>query len=718
MTSNRQPSADGRDWTWETDLRCTHDLEGRLLSVSQPAARLLGYTVKDLVAIPMRDLVVPEFRGQFERYLEAIRRDGRASGTVQVRTRGGESRVWEYRNALHDGPRAPVVLGTARDITDRVRSEWELRASEHRFARAFYASPIAMAITTLAEGRYIDVNEAFERQMDYARAEVCGRTSLELNVWPTPADRAAMVASLQRQNTLRDQPAQFRTKSGRLISTRYAASLITFDGRPCVLAAIADITAQKLAEDALRESESKFRMLAEATRSGILIYRESGEFSYVNPQVEAFTGYSSEELRSMTVWDLVHPDFRNVVRERGHARFHGNAAPSRYEIQIATRNGDARWIDFTATLIEFQGTPAILGTAFDITDSKRSEQRAREHTALLQTLVANSPFGIMVGGRDHRIEFSNPAFQRIFQYAEAEVVGKDPDELVGGPEQAEAREFSRRVLSGQIVHATTVRRRKDGGKVNVELHAIPLVSGNKFAGCFGIYQDITERVESEAKLQALRDRLSRVQDEERAHIARELHDDIGQRLALLAFQLAEVQKAAQTVAPSLVDQLATPMTLVGEISADAHRLSHRLHPSQLASLGLTGALSSFCEEFARQNRMKIDVDCDEMPPLPQEIMTCLYRVAQEAIRNAGKHSGTRRVRVDLTATSASIRLCVSDAGKGFDPGAAEGGRGVGLVSMAERARSVGGQLSIRSEIQRGTRIEVSIPIPETVTDQA
>src|SRR5215471_3408885 len=174
-----------------------------------------------------------------------------------------------------------------------------LRASEHRFARAFYASPIAMAITTLAEGRYVDVNEAFERQIGYTREEVCGRTSLELKVWPTPGDRAAMVTSLQRQKTLRDQHAQFRTKSGRLITTLYSASLITVDGRHSVLAAIADITAQLLVECALRESESRFRML-----------------------------------------------------------------------------------------------------------------------------VAKSPFGIMVGGRDHRIQFSNPAFQRMFQYAEEEVVGK------------------------------------------------------------------------------------------------------------------------------------------------------------------------------------------------------------------------------------------------------------------------------------------------------
>ena len=358
MTTTRALTADSRDWALKTDLRCTHDMEGRLLWITSAAASVLGYTADELPMIPIRDLVVPEVRRLFPRYLDAIRRRGKASGLMKVQTRFGERRVWEYQSALQQGTSAPIVVGAARDVSDRVLSERALRVSDLRFTRAFFDSPIAMAITTLADGRYLDVNEAFERQMGYARDEICGRTSLELNVWPSPDDRAAMVAALERHSTLRDQNAQFRTKSGSLITTLYSASLITFDGRPCVLAAIADITAQKLAEDALRESESTFRFLAETTQSGIFIYRNDGTLCYFNPQVQVFTGYSSEELRSLTVWDLVHPDFRDLVRERAQARYHGEPPPSRYEVKITTKGGEARWIDFTARLIEFQRKPA------------------------------------------------------------------------------------------------------------------------------------------------------------------------------------------------------------------------------------------------------------------------------------------------------------------------------------------------------------------------
>jgi PAS domain S-box-containing protein len=705
-----QAPADDAEWALETNLRCSHDLTGQLLSVSPAAAHALGYDVDDLLKIPLGDLVVPEFRGQFHRYLDAIRRSGCETGLLTLRTRAGARTVWEYRNFLQEQAAGPIVIGAARDVTDRVRSEQALKASEDRFAVAFYSSPIAMAITTVAEGRYLDVNEAFERQMGYTRDEICGRTSLELHVWPTPGDRDAMIAALLRQKTVRDQNAQFRTKSGSLITTLYSAGLITLEGDRCVLAAIADITAQRRAEDALRESESKFRMLAETTQSGIFIYRENGTFCYFNPPMARFTEYSSDELHHMTVWDLVHPDSVDLVRSRARARWRGEQVPPRYELKIVTKSGQVRWLDLSATLIQFQGQPAIVGTAFDITDGKRSEQQSKEHTALLQTLINNSPYGIMMGGHDHRIRFCNSAFQRIFQYADDEVVGRDPDDLIGLTENSEATDISARVLRGEVVHATAVRRRKDGSKVNVEFHAVPLISNDEFVGCFGIYQDITERIQSEAKLRALRDRLTRVQDEERAHIARELHDDIGQRLALLAIQLAQLQKEARDAAPALGAQLEASMRLAEETCSDAQRISHRLHPTQLTLLGLTKALSSLCAAFARQTDVEIDFVHDEIPQLPPEVSTCLYRIAQEAIQNAAKHSGCQLIGVKLSAGPDAIRLCVSDVGRGFDPTAAEYSAGLGLVSMAERARSVGGQLSVQSVVNQGTRIEVSIPL--------
>jgi PAS domain S-box-containing protein len=599
---------------------------------------------------------------------------------------------------------------TLEEITRAVRATHALRDSEARFAAAFTASPIAMAITTLDEGRYVDVNEAFEQQIGYSRLEVCGRTSLEMAVWPTPADRQAMVTAMKEQDTIRSRPTVFRTKSGGLITTLYSATLIEVDGLPCVLAAIQDITAQRVAEDALRVSEAKFRLLAETAPCGIFIYRLNGTIGYANPQMKAFTGYSTQDLTTMTIWDLVHPDSRDSVRARGLARSRGEEVPSRYEITIATRDGVERHVDFATTPTEFEGQPAFLGTAFDVTDSRRHERQAREHLRFLQALLETSPLAILVGGADHRIRFCNPAFERTFQYTSDETIGKDPDDLISLPENAEASDISRRVLSGQSVHATAIRRRKDGSRIHVDLHAAPLPSDGTFIGCLGIYQDITERVESEATLQELRLRLTRAHDEERAHLARELHDDISQRLALVALQLAE--QASWDLAPTRIQQMDASRKLVDEILIDIHRLARRIHPSQLEHVGLVTALGSLCNEFTRRSGIAVDFDHGSVPnALPIAIKVCLYRVAQEAIRNAEQHSGADRVRVVLTASSSAIGCCVSDSGRGFSMQSTGGNGGLGLVGMAERVHSVGGTLSVQSADGDGTRIEVSIPLP-------
>jgi len=606
-------------------------------------------------------------------------------------------------------------MGRTRPPTaTRAHDDEALKALEDRFEIAFYESPIPKAITTLAEGRYVDVNEAFERQMGYLRSEICGRTSLELDVWPTAAAREAVVATLLRHKKVSNLPEQFRTKSGRLITTTYSAGLVTLNGEPCILAAILDVTGQKEAEAALRESESKFRMLAETTQAGIFIYRQNGGFCYFNPQLERFIGFSAAELLGMSIWNLIHPDALALVKQRIESRMRGEPISDRLQFKVLTKNGETRWLDVAAQLIEYEGQPAILGTGFDITESKESERKASEYTALLQTLITNSPYGILMGGKDHMIRFCNSAFERIFQYREHEVIGRDPDELIGLPENNDARDISARVLRGEVVQASAVRRRKDGSRVDVEFHAVPLMSDGEFSGCFGIYQDISDRIRSEARLRALRDRLTRVQDDERAHIARELHDDIGQRLALLAIQLGQLQKTAHEASPSIGQQLETSRRLAEEICADAQRISHRLHPTQLVLLGLSTALSRLCTAFARQTGIAVDFVHDETPKLSPELSTCLYRIAQEAIQNAAKHSGSREIRVALCSSDGAVRLSIVDTGGGFDAAAADAVPGLGLISMTERARSVGGELTIESAIGVGTRVAAWIPLPRVL----
>ncbi len=472
----------------------------------------------------------------------------------------------------------------------------------------------------------------------------------------------------------------------------------------------AQIAERECAEAALRESEAKFRQVAETASCGIWILQE-GRMVYVSPQVEVMSGYSREEILAMDPWEIVHPDFRSVLLERARAFPQSAKLLANFQFKIITRNGKERWLELTDSPLQFQGKPAILVTALDITDAKRSEQEIKEHAMYLDTLISNSPLAIVIKDANHLVRFCNPAFEKMFLYTQNETQGKDLDELIAPHDLQTAVQLTGDARSGAVVHATAQRQRKDGTMIDVELYGVPLYSGSRFVGAFAFYQDITERRRSEEKLQLLRSRLVRAQEEERARIARDLHDDAGQRLALLNIDLERLKQSLLKTDPSLAPQLESLVKMASEIASDVHSVSRRLHPSQVELLGLPKALANFCREFAARSDMEILFEHPDLPSWPSPAAAlCLFMVAQEAIRNVLKHSGCRSARVALAEDAGQLRLRVSDTGSGFDPAAASASTGLGLLSMQERLLSMGGELTVKSQPGGGTCIEACLPL--------
>ncbi len=338
--------------------------------------------------------------------------------------------------------------------------------------------------------------------------------------------------------------------------------------------------------DALQESEAKFRLLAETATCGIAIYQDD-RFQYVSPQATEITGYTRDEISSMSVEQLLHPDSRAAVLERAQRRLRGELIPARYEIKILTKRGEERWVDFTAAVTQYKGRPAIIGTAFDVTQRRQAEEALHE-------------------------------------------------------------------LSGRLIRA---------------------------------------------------------QEDERSRVARELHDDLSQRLALLAIGL---EQAGQRVAESTPEEAAALQSLweqTREIGTDLHRLSRQLHPSQLEALGLVSALRGFCTEFSKQKGLRIEFAHDGiLREIPDDVTLCLYRIVQESVQNASQHGRARRVDINLVGAPEAIHLAVVDDGVGFDVAAQAGSPGLGLVSMRERARLAHGDFAVGSEPNQGTRIDVRIPL--------
>jgi signal transduction histidine kinase len=212
-------------------------------------------------------------------------------------------------------------------------------------------------------------------------------------------------------------------------------------------------------------------------------------------------------------------------------------------------------------------------------------------------------------------------------------------------------------------------------------------------------------------LDELRARLIDSMEQERSRIARELHDDFCQRLALLAIdleQLAQEEPLSQEETRARLRGLWQDAT---DICSDAGRLSRELHSCRLEQLGLVPAIRGLCSDLSKRHGIRIEFAGEAIPQqVPREIALCLFRIAQEALRNAVKHSQADVIRAELSGRPEALELRVCDAGVGFDPVSAGRKGRLGLMSMRERALLVGGKISINSRPSRGTEVNVRVPL--------
>jgi signal transduction histidine kinase len=206
-------------------------------------------------------------------------------------------------------------------------------------------------------------------------------------------------------------------------------------------------------------------------------------------------------------------------------------------------------------------------------------------------------------------------------------------------------------------------------------------------------------------------RIIKAQEEERRRIARELHDNLNQKMALLSIELEELSHKLPKRSNELRRLVHDLWARTQDISSEIHRMAYQLHPFKLEHLGLSPAVQSLCDELMKRHEMTIVFRHREVPrDLPAETTLCLFRIAQESLGNVIKHSGSREAQVVLEHVGQSIRLTISDAGRGFDPESPKTKHGLGLISMRERLRSVSGELSIHSRPFEGVQIIASIPL--------
>ncbi len=331
---------------------------------------------------------------------------------------------------------------------------------------------------------------------------------------------------------------------------------------------------------------------------------------------------------------------------------------------------------------------------------------------LFHYLFEQAALGIAVEDLEGRILLANPALCSMLGYRQDEMCGMNCSQFAHPEDEQDDWAHFQRLCAGVIDKYALEKRyvRKSGGELWGHLNVSMWRSDDGGSPLiFAFVEDITERKRAETALRNVNRRLIEAQEQERSRIARELHDDIGQRLAILGIALGQFQlhPPSSSDLPSRIGEL---QKQTSEIADDIQSLSHELHSSRLQYLGIVAAVRGFCREFGEQQKVEIDLKIHDFPvPLSPDISLCFFRVLQEALHNSTKHSGTRNFEVELWGTQDEIHLTVSDSGVGFDVEAARTSPGLGLVSMQERLKLLNGTLTIESQLMRGTTIRARAP---------
>jgi PAS domain S-box-containing protein len=359
------------------------------------------------------------------------------------------------------------------------------------------------------------------------------------------------------------------------------------------------------------------------------------------------------------------------------------------------------------------------------------EAALRESEARLSGIISSAMDAIISVDAAERILLFNPAAERMFRCAATDAVGQSLDRFIPGFLAESGPAEGHGVVGGPMRLLGTWGLRASGDRFPLEASLSRTdLDGEKLWTI--IVRDVTERARAElmvrqsrqaletsrGELRALTGLLLTAYEDERRRVSQELHDDVSQRLAAVAVELESLQRGPSRSARSLSAPLGKVHDQVAQLADDVHRLAYALHPRMLDDLGLALALETYLRDLAKRPGVSARMRQRALrSSIPRDHALCLYRVAQEALRNVTRHAGAARVTVTLAGVGGGIALCVKDTGNGFDPAAkGEPRRGLGLVSMEERVRLIDGRLVVRSRPGGGTHVHAWAPLPSGPED--
>jgi len=471
---------------------------------------------------------------------------------------------------------------------------------------------------------------------------------------------------------------------------------------------------QLVREQAAMEMRLRLATIVESSDDAIIAVDVNGNITDWNKGAEQSYGYSAEEAVGNSIFLIIPAEKANHCSAIMHEVIQGGVVRHH---ETTRRRKDATFVEVSLTASPVLGPAGrIIGMSRierDITQRKRQEKIVRESEERFRLAAqAAKMFAYEWNAVTDEIVRSAESNQILGVDESTPLTGKQAIATVH-PDDRQEVELALKRLSPQNPHLQVTYRivRQDGKTIWVERHSVAhFDEQGKLLRIVGMVVDVTERKKSEEALAGARRKLIDAQEEERTRIARELHDDICQRLTLMTVELEQLQHSTPDVG-ELRNRVGELRNQLLEISSDVQSLSHELHSARLEFLGIGDATRAFCRELAEKQKVEINCEVHDLPGhVEKSVSLCLFRVLQEGLRNSLKHSGVNHFEVSLWATSDQVHLTVSDSGVGFDCKAARENGGLGLISMEERVRLLNGKFSLETQPNCGTTIQVHVPL--------
>ena len=533
----RRDLEENQDWYRDLvehsqDLLCVHDLEGRFLSINPVPARLLGYSVEEMLHKPMRDFVDPQFRAQFDAYLREIGRTGESRGLVAVMTRSGVQRILDYHSTLRtEGVAAPIVRAIAHNVTERVWAEKALRASNDRllktareqermlhdltlFRTLLDQSNDAILVTDPETLRFLDSNERAWAELGYSREELLSMTVFDID--PDIASVRTRLDQQLRQTGCAIIERAHRRKDGTTFPVELNLRRVRLD-REYDVAVSRDITARKRAEERLRE----FERVVESLEEMIVVVDREYRYVLANRAFLSYRGLTKEQVVGRLIAEVMNPGlFETVVKEKLNECFGGRVV--NYELRQTYPEMGERNLSITYLPVEGQtGIDRVACVITDITERKRTEEALRQSEERFRVALKHSPIAVFNQDRDLRYTWMhNPQLPRPI----IEQLGKTANEIFNPEEAARITKVRRRVLETGVGVRDEIQATFGGRKHYFDTTIEPLLdSTGAVTGLTGASTDVTELREANEALREAKKKLT----EEKLYLEQEINTELG-----------------------------------------------------------------------------------------------------------------------------------------------------------------------------------------------